>query len=498
MKGALYQTEMDGMSSLDNSFIPVTATSGVSHGGSSSSPTTSSANYPYVMSSSSSSTSSPPSTFSSGQHQPHQQATSSLSSHLSVMPTPASFVIQQQQGRVVVRQQSNEEESLVTYYHHSLQQPQQSVDSQTFFHHPLPPPLTHYRRDETTSGTNYDNPPRGHDTNNHGHDSNQPVEKTFDQPSAPGDEEEEISVDNPPVQRNGDEEGNPSAKPPYSYVALITMALKDSSTGELPLREIYAYIMRRFPYYTKESKGWQNSIRHNLSLNECFVKKTPDPLHPDKTKGNKWSLHPLYENMFEGNNYRRRKKIRKPKPPFLSTLDHHRPHHPHQGLFQHHQASAFSSYGNSVTNCCANHPCAIQRPLPPRPNPPPPPTLAKGKFLPYIPTIKHHRGHGGDGSYTSNFTTGVHHRQSEDPWLSGGDVNTPNPSGGQYFYDRSSMASIYQAYLGPQLLPPPPSATTASTEGESEAILTADYSLPGEPTLSPPHSASSSSSRYTY
>ncbi|XP_029434592.1 forkhead box protein L2-like [Rhinatrema bivittatum] len=103
---------------------------------------------------------------------------------------------------------------------------------------------------------------------------------------------------------------DPGLKPPYSYVALIVMAIQESPEQRLPLRGIYESITRRFPYYQGCHKGWQNSIRHNLSLNQCFIK-----VARAGRKGNFWALDPAFHDMFEEGNYRRRRRVKQPLGP---------------------------------------------------------------------------------------------------------------------------------------------------------------------------------------
>ncbi|XP_059801766.1 forkhead box protein Q1a [Hypanus sabinus] len=129
--------------------------------------------------------------------------------------------------------------------------------------------------------------------------------------------EEELGSDgdcvaNSPVPTNSCSEGKSKTytrrpKPPYSYIALIAMAIRDSATGRLTLAEINDYLMKKFPFFRGTYTGWRNSVRHNLSLNDCFVKVLRDPSRP-WGKDNYWMLNPNSEYTFADGVFRRRRK----------------------------------------------------------------------------------------------------------------------------------------------------------------------------------------------
>lgn len=108
-------------------------------------------------------------------------------------------------------------------------------------------------------------------------------------------------------------------RPPYSYSALIAMAIQNAPDKKLTLSQIYQYVAENFPFYKKSRAGWQNSIRHNLSLNDCFKKVPRDD--DDPGKGNYWTLDNNCEKMFDNGNFRRKRKRRDA----TGKLDYDRP-----------------------------------------------------------------------------------------------------------------------------------------------------------------------------
>uniref|UniRef100_A0A3Q3J4D9 Fork-head domain-containing protein n=1 Tax=Monopterus albus TaxID=43700 RepID=A0A3Q3J4D9_MONAL len=114
-------------------------------------------------------------------------------------------------------------------------------------------------------------------------------------------------------------------KPKQSYIALISKAILASEQKKLLLCDIYQWIMDHYPYFKSQDKNWRNSVRHNLSLNDCFIKTG----RSDNGKGHFWAIHPSNYQGFSNGDYhcrRARRRVRRVagQLPFssLSTLYH--------------------------------------------------------------------------------------------------------------------------------------------------------------------------------
>ena len=96
-------------------------------------------------------------------------------------------------------------------------------------------------------------------------------------------------------------------KPQHSYIGLIAMAILSSPDKKLVLSDIYSYILDNYAYFRTRGPGWRNSIRHNLSLNDCFMKSGRSA----NGKGHYWAIHPANIDDFARGDFRRRRAQRR-------------------------------------------------------------------------------------------------------------------------------------------------------------------------------------------
>ena len=96
-------------------------------------------------------------------------------------------------------------------------------------------------------------------------------------------------------------------KPQHSYIGLIAMAILSSPEKKLVLADIYQYVLDNFPYFRHRGQGWRNSIRHNLSLNDFFLKAG----RAANGKGHFWAVHPACVQDFQKGDFRRRRAQRR-------------------------------------------------------------------------------------------------------------------------------------------------------------------------------------------
>ncbi|XP_033500612.2 forkhead box protein K2 [Epinephelus lanceolatus] len=115
--------------------------------------------------------------------------------------------------------------------------------------------------------------------------------------------------DNSQPENDKDASGGDSpkddSKPPYSYAQLIVQAITLAQDKQLTLNGIYNHITKNYPYYRTADKGWQNSIRHNLSLNRYFIKVARSQEEPGK--GSFWRIDPSSEGKLIEQAFRKRR-----------------------------------------------------------------------------------------------------------------------------------------------------------------------------------------------
>ena len=92
-----------------------------------------------------------------------------------------------------------------------------------------------------------------------------------------------------------------------SYTEMIATILLSERPATKTLQEIYDYMEKQYPFLKQRGASWKNSVRHTLSLSECFVKMP----RPDSGRRCDWTVHPLYLHQFSCGNFKKPRQMKK-------------------------------------------------------------------------------------------------------------------------------------------------------------------------------------------
>lgn len=139
---------------------------------------------------------------------------------------------------------------------------------------------------------------------------------------------------------------------PLSYIEVISYAILSSPRKRVTLSDIYSFIQNNYPEFTENRVRWKNTVRHNLSIHECFQR---GEMALDKS-GCYWRIHPRFFAHFSRGDFSRHKEPQNlpcawdggyslvenpafsaPCPVFPYRMcEPPSPYHPHVGVQQYH------------------------------------------------------------------------------------------------------------------------------------------------------------------
>ncbi|NWW52318.1 FOXF1 protein, partial [Pedionomus torquatus] len=253
-------------------------------------------------------------------------------------------------------------------------------------------------------------------------------------------------------------------------IALIVMAIQSSPSKRLTLSEIYQFLQSRFPFFRGSYQGWKNSVRHNLSLNECFIKLPKGLGRPGK--GHYWTIDPASEFMFEEGSFRRRPRGFRRKcqalKPMYSMMN---------GLSFNHLPESYGFQGSAGGLSCPPNSLSLEGGLGMMNGHLSSNVEGMGLAGHSVPHLPANGGHSYMGSCTGSSAGDYPHHESSvpaSPLLAGGGVMEPHSvysSSASAWAPSASAALNTGAVPGPRCFPPPHLSAPAEGAPRAPAYL---------------------------